>query len=110
MRRVRDKDGQRWLVLNAAVSARLAALLDADPDAGGLGRTDAEHQHLPATVIAELTDRYRAGDGGRVHALGHNELKAIAKRHGLGVYSLRERLLSDPRFRKGADQRLEVTL
>jgi len=125
MRRVRDQDGQRWLVLNAAVSEKLRVLLGSDgepntssvSEKGTLEASDCAARgndpgplNLPAAVIAELTDRYRAGDGGRVQALGHAELKAIAKRHGLGVYSLRERLLSDPRFRKGADQRLEVTL
>ena len=125
MRRVRDQDGQRWLVLNAAVSDNLRVLLgsDGEPNTSSVSEEDASAvtdrssccndpgpRNLPAAVIAELIACHGSGGDGRVQALGHAELKAIAKRHGLGVYSLRERLLSDPRFRKGADQRLEVTL
>ncbi|MFE8033857.1 MobH family relaxase [Thiohalocapsa marina] len=108
MRRVREQDGARWLVLTAEVSARLQPLLrepaEAEPP-------EAEPQDSPSlipAILAALDAEHGPGDGSQVRVLGYSELKALARRHGLGVYSLRKRLLSDPRFRLGAHQRIEV--
>ncbi|MBK5938417.1 hypothetical protein CCR96_03905 [Halochromatium roseum] len=169
MRRVREYDGERWLVLTAEVSARLRLLVEE----GGSGQTTVEPNsedsaqplaqlsatsapiptststpapippspqtspNRPATasgqvttpqhpsestnpeeptnkpplipaILADLERQHGPGDGSQVLVLDSTTLKALAKRHGLGVYSLRQRLLTDPRFRLGAHQRIEV--
>ena len=122
MRRVRDHAGQRWLVLNAVVSGHIRVLLDG-PDASPA-------ESAPASGVATQPDRETAGEaaagliesilqdmaaqsgradgGGQV--LDHATLKTLAKQHRLGVYSLRERLLTDPRVTEDAQRRLVVTL
>ena len=140
MRRVREHAGQRWLVLNAGVSARLRILIGAalgahrapsqqtaagdrgaatasrpgDPDPSANPRvgsdSGADGISLPAAVIQALTEQHGPGNGSRVHVLDQSALKTLAKRHGLGVYTLRERLLTDPRFHEDAHRRLAVTL
>ncbi|MEA1052988.1 MobH family relaxase [Lamprobacter modestohalophilus] len=62
---------------------------------------------IPA-ILADLDRQHGPSDGSQVLVLDSTALKALAKRHGLGVYSLRQRLLTDPRFRLGAHQRIEV--
>jgi conjugal transfer pilus assembly protein TraI len=163
MRRVREQAGQRWLVLNAEVSARVRLLLGGAPETpddlaarpgqevsvpraeprapsrtrqatappvaalcavpdSGIAQPSAAQPNsaeptaaqadppsLVSAVLADLTAEHGPGDGSQMLTLGHTELKRLAKRHGLGVYSLRTRLLSDPRFRLGAHQRIEVT-
>ncbi|MEA1053039.1 MobH family relaxase [Lamprobacter modestohalophilus] len=169
MRRVREHDGERWLVLTAEVSARLRLLveearsgqpavepnsdtsapsavpLSATPTPASIptstpapitpslqtppnrpatasGQVTAEqHPSVPANpeesadkpplipaILADLDRQHGPGDGSQVLVLDSTALKALAKCHGLGVYSLRQRLLTDPRFRLGAHQRIEV--
>jgi conjugal transfer pilus assembly protein TraI len=133
MRRVRDHAGQRWLVLNAEVSGRLRVLLDG-PDAApvesaqqtgqdgqvvGLSaepptrpdqeRKDEVTRSLIETILRDLIAQSGPGDGTRSQILDHASLKALAKQHRLGVYSLRERLLTDPRVTEDAQKRLVVT-
>ncbi|MFE8032328.1 MobH family relaxase [Thiohalocapsa marina] len=62
---------------------------------------------IPA-ILADLEREHGPGDGSQRLVLDSTALKALAKRHGVGVYSLRQRLLTDPRFRLGAHQRIEV--
>lgn len=171
MRRVREHDGERWLVLTAEVSARLRLLVEearsgqpaVEPNsdtsaasavplsstptptptstpapapapitpslqtspyrpATASGQVTAEqHPSVPANpeepadkpplipaILADLDRQHGPSDGSQVLVLDSTTLKALAKRHGLGVYSLRQRLLTDPRFRLGAHQRIEV--
>ena len=63
---------------------------------------------LIAAILADLEREHGPSDGSQLLVLDSTRLKALAKRHGLGVYSLRQRLLTDPRFRLGAHQRIEV--
>ena len=70
---------------------------------------DEDAPSLVSAILADLNAEHGPGNGSEVLSLGHTELKHLAKRHGVGVYSLRKRLLSDPRFRLGAHQRIEVT-
>ncbi|MEA3644194.1 MAG: hypothetical protein VBE63_30355, partial [Lamprobacter sp.] len=171
MRRVREYDGERWLVLTAEVSERLRLLVEearssqtavephsaasdqplalspetsaptststprptaasrlpssqTSPNrpatASGQGTTE-QHSSEPTNpeeptdkpplipaILADLEREHGPGDGSQVLVLDSTMLKALAKRHGLGVYSLRQRLLTDPRFRLGAHQRIEV--
>jgi hypothetical protein len=65
---------------------------------------------LTATIIERLAVDLDPGDDARTRMLDHATLKALAKEYGLGVYSLRERLLSDPRVQQDAQKRLIVTL
>ena len=133
MRRFRDHAGYRWLVLNAAVSRRLQVLLDGNhpvplggapvfgpddqattrhpPAPAGPDRdaADATPTNLIETIIQDLIARH-GGDGTRTRVLDHATRKALARQHRLGVYSLRERLLTDSRVRKDAMKRLVVTL
>jgi conjugal transfer pilus assembly protein TraI len=132
MRRVRDHAGHRWLALNAAVSRRLGVLLDAfapatlacalesgeggavieplvDETAGASQvRTTGEGMGLIEAILREISTRRDSGGDRHPQVLDHATLKALAKQHRLGVYSLRERLLSDPRVTEDAQKRLVV--
>ena len=133
MRRVRDHAGQRWLALNAEVSSHLGVLLDCadsmpaeSAPASGLQRSAAEFltdaaahtdrenggeaaTSLIETILQDLATQSGRGDGAR-QILDQATLKTLAKQHRLGVYSLRERLLTDPRVTEDAQKRLVVTL
>ncbi|MCF7990920.1 MAG: TraI domain-containing protein [Thiohalocapsa sp.] len=65
---------------------------------------------LTATIIERLAIDLDPADDSRTRILDHATLKALAKQYGLGVYSLRERLLSDPRVQQDAQKRLIITL
>jgi conjugal transfer pilus assembly protein TraI len=132
MRRVRDHAGQRWLVLNAEVSGHLGVLLDgsdtsstesalasgkqvraAEPLAHAAtqpGRETAGEaaSSLIESILKDLAARSGQADGGG-QVLDHATLKVLAKQHRLGVYSLRERLLTDPRVTEDTHKRLVVT-
>lgn len=162
MRRVREHDGARWLVLTAEVSARFRLLLQearsgrtavephsdtsaqsavsllstptpkappaplpprpqASPNrpatASGQGTAKQDPSEpanpdesidKPPLILADLDRQHGPSEGSQRLVLDSTTLKALAKRHGLGVYSLRQRLLTDPRFRLGAHQRIEV--
>jgi conjugal transfer pilus assembly protein TraI len=116
MRRVRDHAGRRWLVLNAQVSGHLRTLLDgAAHDTGAAlpadqGRGSEPTPTLIEAVLRAVIAQDGPADGTRRHVLEHATLKALARRHQLGVYRLRERLLSDPRITEDAHKRLVLTL
>ncbi|MBK5969324.1 MULTISPECIES: MobH family relaxase [Thiorhodovibrio] len=133
MRRVRDHAGQRWLALQAGVSDRLhvlfgeAAQTDIHPLAsaelpqasspppqtqpdGESAREPAEDPHLIETVIRTLTLKYGHGDGAQEQVLDPDTLKTLSKDTQLGIYHLRDRLLTDPRFKQDQQHRLIVTL
>jgi conjugal transfer pilus assembly protein TraI len=133
MRRVRDHAGQRWLALQAEASDRLRALLgearqtNINPLASAespmvsstpthtqaedvSAREPAEDPHLIETVIRTLTLKYGHGDGAQERVLDPDTLKTLSKDTQLGIYHLRDRLLSDPRFRQDQQHRLIVTL
>jgi conjugal transfer pilus assembly protein TraI len=133
MRRVRDHAGHRWLVLNAEVSRHLGVLLDAivpAPVASAPESCEGGHVITPLTdettcdeqatassddvslvevILREIGTRRDPSEGNQPKILDHATLKALAKQHRLGVYSLRERLLSDPRVTEDAQKRLVVT-
>ena len=133
MRRVRDHAGQRWLVLNAEVSRHLGVLLDAfapvplasarefcevgpviEPFADAIPCTEQEtvsgdDMSLVEVILREIGTRRDSDDDRHPQVLDHATLKALAKQHRLGVYSLRERLLTDPRVTEDAQKRLVVT-
>jgi len=133
MRRVRDHAGQRWLVLNAEVSSHLCVLLDGPLQAqvasaleSREGRpviepladaTACAEQATPSgdgmslieVVLREIGAQSGSRDGTSPNILDHATLKALAKQHRLGVYSLRDRLLTDPRVTEDAQKRLVVT-
>ncbi|MGB5734945.1 MAG: helicase, partial [Thiohalocapsa sp.] len=85
-----------------------------DPDPSATPRvgsdSGADGISLPAAVIQALTEQLGPGNGSHVHVLDQSALKTLAKQHGLGVYTLRERLLTDPRFHEDAHRRLAVSL
>jgi conjugal transfer pilus assembly protein TraI len=133
MRRVRDHAGQRWLVLNTEVSHHLGLLLDgfataqvdcalesredgpaieplADETAFDEGATTTgDDMSLIEVILREIGTRRDSGDDRHPQVLDHATLKTLAKQHRLGVYSLRERLLTDPRVTEDAQRRLLVT-
>ena len=133
MRRVRDHAGQRWLVLNAEVSRHLCVLLDgpgfaqatsapepaqggAAPESSADGAADPDREptgddarSLIEFILRDLGAQSEPRDGSHTQILDHATLKALAKQHRLGVYSLRERLLTDPRITEDAHKRLVVT-
>jgi conjugal transfer pilus assembly protein TraI len=132
MRRVRDHAGHRWLVLNTEVSRHLGVLLNAFAPATlacalESGEDGSAIEHLAEktayaeqaaasgegtclieAILREIGTRCGSGDDQHPQVLDHATLKTLAKQHRLGVYSLRERLLSDPRVTEDAQKRLVV--
>ncbi|WP_223296646.1 MobH family relaxase [Thiorhodovibrio frisius] len=131
MRRVRDHAGQRWLALNAQLSEQLGTVLGEprdrqpapedpeatirQPDQSVLvgppsARTDPDDPRLIEIILRELAIQHGGGDGSHACVLEQRQLKALARKHHLGVFRLRTRLLNDPRVREDNQRRLVVTI
>ena len=120
MRRVRDRAGARWIVLTTACSEALRLWLDArqpePPSAtapevpSATAACRAADRAAPAAapprvgvepldrpMIAQLLGDLSPPEGHADRLLSRSDLQSLAKRHGFGVYRLRDALLSDER-------------